>query len=269
MTRAILIVLDSVGCGGAEDAKTYGDEGADTLGHDAGKVIDDISRGDFAAALHDAGQFGKDGFQATKDFAAAEKEGAEALVAVASGIGTVLGGLNELLAGRPPFSGNSTNFSAALRTLPITRSTMAPISSGVPRNAPKPGMALGSVKSHAFSASPTKSRIVGSADQARRSAARLSSAGIPLRKNSVMSVAAVIESTEGNFDRSISGSEAASAVSGDAAAVCPGGDGACSAALDSCLRRDQRLRNSSSLIRARLPCDGAPAPPDWRGRACA
>jgi phosphopentomutase len=33
MARAILIVLDSVGCGGAEDAKAYGDEGADTLGH--------------------------------------------------------------------------------------------------------------------------------------------------------------------------------------------------------------------------------------------
>jgi phosphopentomutase len=31
--RAILIVLDSVGCGGAEDAKAYGDEGADTIGH--------------------------------------------------------------------------------------------------------------------------------------------------------------------------------------------------------------------------------------------
>lgn len=33
MTRAILIVLDSVGCGGAEDAARYGDTGADTLGH--------------------------------------------------------------------------------------------------------------------------------------------------------------------------------------------------------------------------------------------
>ncbi|SFB80521.1 phosphopentomutase [Bosea sp. CRIB-10] len=33
MARAILIVLDSVGCGGAEDAAAYGDEGADTLGH--------------------------------------------------------------------------------------------------------------------------------------------------------------------------------------------------------------------------------------------
>src|SRR5271165_1504053 len=35
MVRAVLIVLDSVGCGGAEDAKAYGDEGADTLGHTA------------------------------------------------------------------------------------------------------------------------------------------------------------------------------------------------------------------------------------------
>ena len=33
MTRAIIIVLDSVGCGGAADAGAYGDEGADTLGH--------------------------------------------------------------------------------------------------------------------------------------------------------------------------------------------------------------------------------------------
>ncbi|HTR12866.1 MAG TPA: phosphopentomutase, partial [Roseiarcus sp.] len=33
MPRAILIVLDSVGCGGAEDAAAYGDQGADTLGH--------------------------------------------------------------------------------------------------------------------------------------------------------------------------------------------------------------------------------------------
>jgi phosphopentomutase len=31
--RVILIVLDSVGCGGAPDAASYGDEGADTLGH--------------------------------------------------------------------------------------------------------------------------------------------------------------------------------------------------------------------------------------------
>jgi phosphopentomutase len=33
MTRAILLVLDSFGCGAAEDAGAYGDAGADTLGH--------------------------------------------------------------------------------------------------------------------------------------------------------------------------------------------------------------------------------------------
>ena len=33
MTRAIVLVLDSVGIGGAEDAALYGDAGADTLGH--------------------------------------------------------------------------------------------------------------------------------------------------------------------------------------------------------------------------------------------
>src|ERR1700729_1215080 len=44
MTRAILIVLDSVGCGGAEDAKAYSDEGADTLGHIAEACAD--GRGD-------------------------------------------------------------------------------------------------------------------------------------------------------------------------------------------------------------------------------
>jgi phosphopentomutase len=44
VTRAILIVLDSVGCGGAEDARAYGDEGADTLGHIAEACAD--GRGD-------------------------------------------------------------------------------------------------------------------------------------------------------------------------------------------------------------------------------
>lgn len=33
MARALLIVLDSVGIGGAPDAETYGDAGSDTLGH--------------------------------------------------------------------------------------------------------------------------------------------------------------------------------------------------------------------------------------------
>jgi phosphopentomutase len=33
MARAIILVLDSVGCGGAQDAALYGDAGANTLGH--------------------------------------------------------------------------------------------------------------------------------------------------------------------------------------------------------------------------------------------
>ena len=33
MTRAVILVMDSVGIGGAEDAGEYGDAGADTLGH--------------------------------------------------------------------------------------------------------------------------------------------------------------------------------------------------------------------------------------------
>ena len=33
MSRAFLVVMDSVGCGGAPDAAVYGDEGANTLGH--------------------------------------------------------------------------------------------------------------------------------------------------------------------------------------------------------------------------------------------
>ena len=33
MPRAFLVVLDSVGCGGAPDAAAFGDEGANTLAH--------------------------------------------------------------------------------------------------------------------------------------------------------------------------------------------------------------------------------------------
>ena len=33
MTRAFLVVMDSVGCGGAQDAAAFGDEGANTLAH--------------------------------------------------------------------------------------------------------------------------------------------------------------------------------------------------------------------------------------------
>lgn len=42
MPRALLIVLDSVGIGGAADARDYGDEGADTLGH----IAETCARGD-------------------------------------------------------------------------------------------------------------------------------------------------------------------------------------------------------------------------------
>ena len=31
--RALIVVMDSVGIGGAPDAAAYGDEGADTIGH--------------------------------------------------------------------------------------------------------------------------------------------------------------------------------------------------------------------------------------------
>jgi len=44
MKRAVLIVLDSVGIGGAEDAARLGDEGADTLGHIAEACA--VGRGD-------------------------------------------------------------------------------------------------------------------------------------------------------------------------------------------------------------------------------
>lgn len=38
--RALIIVLDSVGCGNAPDANQYGDEGANTLGHLFGRIKD-------------------------------------------------------------------------------------------------------------------------------------------------------------------------------------------------------------------------------------
>ena len=53
MARVFLIVLDSVGCGGAEDAGRYGDAGSDTLGHiaqacAAGQADTDFRRGPLA-----------------------------------------------------------------------------------------------------------------------------------------------------------------------------------------------------------------------------
>ena len=38
MSRAILVILDSVGIGGAPDARHFGDEGANTIGHIAEQV---------------------------------------------------------------------------------------------------------------------------------------------------------------------------------------------------------------------------------------
>ena len=46
MPRALLIVLDSFGCGGAPDAAAFGDDGADTLGHIAEACL--AGRGDRA-----------------------------------------------------------------------------------------------------------------------------------------------------------------------------------------------------------------------------
>jgi phosphopentomutase len=45
MARAFLIVMDSVGCGGAPDAAAFGDEGANTLGHIAASLCRGAGRG--------------------------------------------------------------------------------------------------------------------------------------------------------------------------------------------------------------------------------
>ena len=58
---------------------------------------------------------------------------------------------------------------------------------------PNPGIESGALKSQEFSDRPTKSRIAGSALQARRRAARLSAAGTPRCRKALMSELAVIE----------------------------------------------------------------------------
>ncbi len=73
-------------------------------------------------------------------------------------------------------------------------------------------MAFGSVKSQAFSARPTKSRIAGSAVHTRRSAARVSSCGTPGERKARMSVAEVIDSSDGSLVRSNSGGGLAAVV---------------------------------------------------------
>ncbi len=82
---------------GGDLGSTLG-HGADKLGHDGGQIISDISHGNFTAAAHDIGHFGSDLLDAGKQFAGAEKEGVEALAAVANAINTTLNGLNEAMA---------------------------------------------------------------------------------------------------------------------------------------------------------------------------
>ena len=53
--RSLLLILDSVGCGGAPDAAAYGDEGADTLGHiyeqTPGLILPNLERLGLSAAM--------------------------------------------------------------------------------------------------------------------------------------------------------------------------------------------------------------------------
>ena len=53
MARAFLIVMDSVGCGGAPDAAAFGDEGANTLGHIAAECA--AGRADIGGEKADVG----------------------------------------------------------------------------------------------------------------------------------------------------------------------------------------------------------------------
>ena len=85
-----------------------------------------------------------------------------------------------------------------------------------------------------------------------------------------MSVAASIESIDGKLEISTSAFAGLSTVAGRAGfgfSTGSVGGGASTAALASRLRRDQRARNSSSLIRARPHGNAEPAPPDRRGAA--
>jgi hypothetical protein len=70
--------------------------------------------------------------------------------------------------------------------------------SGLSSSEPNPGTSSGLVKSHWFSAGPTKSRMVGSVTHARRSAARVSSSGTPRARNARTSLVAVMASIGGS-----------------------------------------------------------------------
>jgi hypothetical protein len=87
--------------------------------------------------------------------------------------------------------------------IPPTASANKRRAASLERVGPKPGTPSGALKSQAFSASPMKLRIAGSADQARRSAARASSTGTPGCRKTRMSVLASIVSMGGKDERSI------------------------------------------------------------------
>jgi len=138
-----------------------------------------------------------------------------------------------------------------------------------PVSAPNPGTPSGAVKSQAFSASPTKSRIAGSAIQARRSAARATAAGTPDARKGLRSVAPLIDSIGGSGI-----SAAVTRTAGASGAVSPsvscGGSrfAGCGAAAAR-FRRDQRARKSAAplTVLSRSAVPAAPAPRGRRGRA--
>src|SRR5690242_4704415 len=116
-----------------------------------------------------------------------------------------------------------------------------------------------------------KSRIAGSLVHILRKAERLSSSGTPARKKGVMSVDSVIESSDGRLARSTgsaSGGAAGVSVGGASTFGASGSAGGGSDFAASRLRRDQRVRKSSSLIRAALLGRASPEPRDWHGRVC-
>ena len=67
--RALLIVLDSVGCGAAPDAAAYGDCGADTLGHlfERELLSNDHDYSGWDLSLSDLERLGVHGIKVTGD----------------------------------------------------------------------------------------------------------------------------------------------------------------------------------------------------------
>ena len=184
---------------------------------------------------------------------------------------------NAALARAGPLAGGA----GGLRPCPSACETRRPTSS-VGASGPKPGMDVGSVKSHWFSARPMKSRMAGSTVQARRSAALVNSAGTPAAKNARMSLPDVMVSMSGSAGSSGAGCgggrpspAAPGAVSSPRAAsgVGLGGSSAVSGRWRSSrFKRDQRVKNVSDLFKAGPPRSlaGAPVPRSGadRGDVC-